>query len=136
MGVGFILVSFGAFFFGPAGRIWWFWLLIPAFAMLGKGIAEIVSARYGPNLTHGVERQGAVQPTARAGELPPRNDVFFTPPSVTEQTTRHLIRLRTHIRAETQILNNDRTGSDPRFHETSRGYRSPMTDIEKHSEPV
>lgn len=90
MGVGFILVSFGAFFFAPAGRLWWFWLLIPAFAMLGKGIAEIVSARYDPNLTQGVNRQGTLQPTVRAGELPPRKDVFFTPPSVTEQTTRHL----------------------------------------------
>jgi hypothetical protein len=90
MGVGFMLVSFGVFFFGPAGRIWWFWLLIPAFAMLGKGIAEIVSAKYGPNLTEGVNRKGAVQPVPRPGELPPRSDVVFTPPSVTEQTTRHL----------------------------------------------
>lgn len=89
MGVGFLLVSFGAFFFAPAGRIWWFWMLIPAFAMLGKGVAEIVSARYGPNLTQGVS-QIAAPPAPRTGELPPRNDVFFTPPSVTEQTTRQL----------------------------------------------
>jgi hypothetical protein len=89
MGVGFLLVSFGALFFAPAGRIWWFWLLIPAFAMLGKGIAEIVSARYGPNLTPGAT-QAAVPPAARTAELPSRNDVHFPPPSVTEQTTRQL----------------------------------------------
>ena len=89
MGVGFLLVSFGAFFFAPAGRIWWFWMLIPAFAMLGKGIAEIVSARYGPNLTQ-VTTQTAVPPAAPTNELPPVNAVHFPPPSVTEQTTRQL----------------------------------------------
>ena len=88
MGVGFMLVSFACFFFGPAGRIWWFWLLIPAFAMLGKGIAEIVTAKYQPNLTSGANQ--AVPPAPRTGELEPRNDIFFPPASVTEQTTRQL----------------------------------------------
>jgi hypothetical protein len=89
MGFGFMLVSLGVFFFAPAGRIWWFWMLIPAFAMLGKGVAEIVSAKYGPSLTQGAGVP-AVPPVARTGELPPRNDVRFPPPSVTEQTTRQL----------------------------------------------
>ncbi len=88
-GVGFLLVSFACFFFAPAGRIWWFWILIPAFAMLGKGVAEIVSARYGPNLTQGVGYT-AVPVAARTGELPPRDEVLFPPASVTEQTTRQL----------------------------------------------
>lgn len=89
MGVGFLLVSFGAFFFAPAGRIWWFWMLIPAFAMLGKGVAEIVSARYGPNLTQGTT-QPVLQPVTRPSVSPPHNEVHFPPPSVTEQTTRQL----------------------------------------------
>jgi hypothetical protein len=89
MGVGFILVSFAAFLFAPAGRLWWFWLLIPAFAMLGKGVAEIVSARYAPNPSQRAT-QSAVPPIARPGELPLHNDVRFPPPSVTEQTTRQL----------------------------------------------
>jgi hypothetical protein len=89
MGVGFILVSCAVFFFAPAGRIWWFWLLIPAFTMLGKGIAEIVGAKYGPNLT-GAPPQRAVPPVPATGELPHRSDVHFPPPSVTEQTTRQL----------------------------------------------
>ena len=89
MGVGFLLVSFGAFFFAPAGKIWWFWLLIPAFAMLGKGVAEIVAARYGPNLTQGPIRS-AIPPVASTGELPRGNEAHFPPPSVTEQTTRQL----------------------------------------------
>ncbi|HLF83035.1 MAG TPA: zinc ribbon domain-containing protein [Blastocatellia bacterium] len=89
MGIGFLLVSFASFFFAPAGRIFWFWLLIPAFAMLGKGVAEIVSAKYGPNLTQGMS-QTTIPPAERTGELPPRNEVLFPPPSVTEQTTRQL----------------------------------------------
>lgn len=89
MGVGFLLVSFGAFFFAPAGRIWWFWMLIPAFAMLGKGVAEIVSARYGANLTRGANPR-AVPTVAPRAELPPDTAIHFPPPSVTEQTTRQL----------------------------------------------
>ena len=89
MGIGFLLVSFGSFFFAPAGRIWWFWMLIPAFAMLGKGVAQIVSAKYGPSLTQGTS-QTAMPPVAHTGELSPRNEALFPPPSVTEQTTRQL----------------------------------------------
>src|SRR5262249_3443452 len=33
-GLGFFFVSFAARFFAPAGEIWWFWLLIPAFASM------------------------------------------------------------------------------------------------------
>ena len=89
MGFGFMLVSLGVFFFAPVGRIWWFWMLIPAFAMLGKGVAEIISARYGPALTQGTGIT-AVRPASQTNNLPPRDDVRFPPPSVTEQTTRQL----------------------------------------------
>ena len=89
MGIGFLFVSLAVFAFAPAGRIWWFWMLIPAFAMLGKGISEIVTFKYGPHLTPGTSTP-AMPPAARTGELPPRNEVLFPPASVTEQTTRHL----------------------------------------------
>lgn len=90
MGLGFLFVSLGAFAFAPAGKIWWFWMLIPAFAMLGKGLAEIVSFKYGPNLTQGTNKP-TMAPAAQTGELPPRNnEALFPPPSVTEQTTRQL----------------------------------------------
>src|ERR1700704_1139663 len=56
MGRGFVFVSLAAFAFGPAGRVWWFWMLIPAFTMLGKGISEIVSFKYGPNLAQGTSK--------------------------------------------------------------------------------
>src|SRR5262245_6915932 len=43
-GLGFLVVSL-ILAFSPAGRWWWYWLLIPAFGSLGKGIAEILKAR-------------------------------------------------------------------------------------------
>jgi zinc ribbon protein len=88
-GFGFLLVALAVFAFMPSGQYWWFWLLIPAFATLGKGIAEIVSARYGPTLSPGAS-QTAIPASPAAQELPPRNDVFYPPASVTEQTTRQL----------------------------------------------
>lgn len=88
VGVGFLLVSL-ALGLSQVGSAWWFWMLIPAFASLGKGVAEIVTAKSASNLTPGAN-QAAMAPAARTGELPPRNDVLFPPPSVTEQTTRQL----------------------------------------------
>jgi hypothetical protein len=88
VGLGFLLVSL-ALGLSNAGRGWWFWMLIPAFASLGKGVAEIVGAKYSPHLPPGVN-QTAMPPAPRGVEIPPRSDAFFTPPSVTEQTTRHL----------------------------------------------
>ena len=89
MAAGFLLVSFACYFFAPAGKLWWFWMLIPAFAMLGKGIAEIVSVKLSPNMPKGFSQQ-AVAPAPQTGALPPGDDMYFSPCSVTEQTTRHL----------------------------------------------
>lgn len=88
-GFGFLLVAFASFIFIPSGHLWWFWLLIPAFATLGKGIAEIVTARYGSTLAPSPS-QNTIPPAPPAQELPPRDDVFYPPASVTEQTTRQL----------------------------------------------
>ena len=90
-GIGFLLAAFGVMLFFPGGRIWWFWLLIPAFATMGKGIAEIVAAKFEqdrlpqstPTAVPPVHRP-AVTARRDTGELPP------PPPSVTENTTRQL----------------------------------------------
>jgi hypothetical protein len=94
MGIGFLFVSFGAFFFAPAGRLWWFWLLIPAFAMLGNGVAEIVRAKQeaakpGAPLQSlpSVPPYQPLQAAPGTNELPPRQDA---PGSIIENTTRHL----------------------------------------------
>ena len=89
VGLGFLLVSL-ALGLSDVGKSWWFWMLIPAFASLGKGVAEIVSAKYGSNLAP-ISTQTAMPPLARPEELAaPGSEVIFPPPSVTEQTTRQL----------------------------------------------
>ena len=51
IGTSLLLVSIMIFLFAPAGRVWWFWLLLPAFAVFGKGVAERVTAKQGGDLT-------------------------------------------------------------------------------------
>ncbi|HEX8183784.1 MAG TPA: zinc ribbon domain-containing protein [Blastocatellia bacterium] len=89
MGIAFVLVAIAARFFAPAGNIWWFWLLIPAFGMLGKGVAEIMTVKTAslPPMTN----QTIMPPARNTNDLPPR-PLFdpLQPPSVTEGTTRHL----------------------------------------------
>ncbi len=102
MGIGFLVVSI-ALSFSPMGRMWWFWMLIPAFALLGGGVAEYVRMKNkkeiapwpsAPIMPPAVpparampRRSAAVEanmfPSRDTGELAP-------PPSVTENTTRHL----------------------------------------------
>ncbi len=93
MGMAFLLVSVGAFIFAPGGRHWWFWFLIPAFAMLGGGVAEMIRLRHERSITSlPGARAASVPPVGRATELPPRStsELMPPPPSVTEGTTRHL----------------------------------------------
>jgi hypothetical protein len=90
MGLGFIMVAASSFFFAPAGHIWWFWMLIPAFALLGKGVAEIVTAQQAQRTNPG-SGYTAIPPAVNTTGLPPQpNFETLPPPSVTETTTRHL----------------------------------------------
>jgi hypothetical protein len=98
-GIGFILVAAMCYVFAPAGKIWWFWLLIPAFTTLGGGVAEYVRYKQWkgeelklPGSSSGEPRAAAAAvPPARVSALPPRNtSEMVPPPSVTEGTTRHL----------------------------------------------
>ena len=79
----------------PMGRFWWFWLLIPAFTMIGGGIAEYVRYKHSRDRElsspEDESRPAATVPPARVSALPPRNtSEIVPPPSVTEGTTRHL----------------------------------------------
>jgi hypothetical protein len=90
-GLGFLFVALSISLFFPGGKFWWFWMLIPAFAMLGKGVAEIVSARTAWQQSHGNQTTANMPPRRQTGELPPEPPGFtLPPPSVTEDTTRHL----------------------------------------------
>jgi hypothetical protein len=91
MGVAFFVISIMIFRFMPGGFTWWYWMLMPAFMFVGKGISDIVQVRQAkgqtpvfsqPQMSGGPRPQSL--PVARTGEL--MNPV----PSVTEGTTRHL----------------------------------------------
>ena len=94
-GLGFVLVAFSVLIFAPAGRLWWFWMLIPAFSLLGGGISEYVrykQSRGEEVKLPGTESKKAMPPPARVSALPPRDtsELVPQPLSVTENTTRHL----------------------------------------------
>ena len=97
MGIGFIMVAFAAREYAPGGSVWWFWMFIPAVAMIGGGIGQIVRVKSGQNNNARLPTMTPPTPqafasTPRAAELPPRNtsELVPPPPSVTEGTTRHL----------------------------------------------
>lgn len=107
-GAAFLLVSI---ILGITGKIgadkWWFWLLIPAFALLSSGIAQMVQLRKLEKLEAGFIPQNeqnvisasqnntALPPIQTDYRMPPRQSIYDTEdlviqPSVTENTTRHL----------------------------------------------
>ena len=85
MGFAFLIVAIALS--RTIGQGWWFWMLLPAFSMMGTGLAQYIRVR---------EREKraslAAPPVAKTFPQPPRNvDELRAPvPSVTEGTTRHL----------------------------------------------
>ena len=64
------------------GQVWWFWMLLPAFSLMGRGIAQYIRIR---------DREK--QHTPSLPPSPARHTEQLMPPhvpSVTEGTTRHL----------------------------------------------
>lgn len=85
VGIGFLIVAIALS--RSIGAGWWFWMLIPAFATMGRGVGQFIRLREAQN-------RAALAP-------PPVNRSFVEPPrpreelrnpvgSVTEGTTRHL----------------------------------------------
>ncbi|HEX9000104.1 MAG TPA: zinc ribbon domain-containing protein [Blastocatellia bacterium] len=96
-GLGFLFVSLAVSRYAPAGHIWWFWLLIPAFSCMGSGIGQYLKLKHAeresaqdfssppPPMHFPAPRQSPV------AELPaPTTSELIKPSSVTENTTRHL----------------------------------------------
>jgi hypothetical protein len=100
MGLAFIVVAAMARKYLPGAGTWWFWLFIPAFMMLGGGIAELMRFTMEKNTQlPAAPRAAAIPPpmpaaAARPSALPPQSlktgELIPQPPSVTEATTRHL----------------------------------------------
>jgi hypothetical protein len=94
MGLAFLIIAIILAFAGDRRHDYWYWLLIPAFTMIGGGVAEYVRVKHGKGKESGLpefQSRAAMSPPARASALPPRNTAeLVQPPSVTESTTRHL----------------------------------------------
>ena len=93
MGIAFLLVAM-ALAFSRMGSGWWFWMLIPAFSMMGTGVAQYIRVKEYEKRTlrQGSFVQPSIQSPSRVPALPVRNtgELVGPPPSVTEGTTRHL----------------------------------------------
>ena len=85
MGIAFLIVALALS--RTIGQTWWFWMLLPAFSMMGTGIAQYIRVKER-------EKRAALgaPPVARAVQAPPRSpeELRAPAPSVTEGTTRHL----------------------------------------------
>lgn len=103
MGVAFLTVSIILGVTGM-GRGWWFWMLIPAFGMLGSGVAKYVSLKKqekgsavgfaGSNSNDLRPARQEALPSPAANVVPVPESRYKTgdlvPPSVTDTTTKHL----------------------------------------------
>jgi hypothetical protein len=95
-GIGFLLASLAVWFFFPGGFVWWWGLLIPAFACIGEGVGQYLRLREQRRQQQQLHSaisyyQAPVQPSPRAAELSaPTTSELALPSSVTEHTTRHL----------------------------------------------
>jgi hypothetical protein len=93
MGFAFLLVAM-ALAFSRMGAGWWFWMLIPAFSMLGTGVAQYIriKEREKRAFQPGSFARPEIQQPPVDGVFPARNtgELVAPPPSVTEGTTRHL----------------------------------------------
>ena len=108
-GIAFLVVSIVLGITGIAGgKVWWFWMLIPAFGALGSGVAQIFQLKRSEkqnvnfmpqdtqNSLSSAPPNNALPPTQTDYVAPPKASVYDTGElaeragSVTEATTRHL----------------------------------------------
>ena len=98
LGIAFVIISI--VLSRTIGQVWWFWLLIPAFSLMAKGVAQFI------RLKTYESRAALGAPPARsafAEPPPPQQDLRSPVSSVTEGTTRHL-----GVEAPTRHLDQER----------------------------
>ena len=103
-GIGFLIVAIVFLTTGVAGgHAWWWAMLFPAFGLLSKGISDYgKSKRMEKNqFRFAGQNQSSLNQTQTRADLPPSNTEYvapetryqtgdLVPPSVTDNTTRHL----------------------------------------------
>jgi hypothetical protein len=87
LGVAFLIVAI-ALSRSVMGQTWWFWMLLPAFSMMGTGVAQYIRVRERERRS----QVAAPPPLGQTFPAPPRPPGELRAPvaSVTEGTTRHL----------------------------------------------
>jgi zinc-ribbon domain len=85
MGFAFLIIAFAL---SRSGQGWWFWMLLPAFSLMGTGLAQYIRFR------ESQKRASLMPPSMNNRAFPnqPQNPEELRAPvaSVTEGTTRHL----------------------------------------------
>ena len=98
LGIAFVIISI--VLSRTIGQVWWFWMLIPAFSLMAKGVAQYIRLK-----DH--EKRASLAPPLvnRSFVEPPRPQEELKSPvsSVTEGTTRHL-----GVEAPTRHLDQER----------------------------
>jgi hypothetical protein len=92
VGIAFLIISIMVALYMPGGKFWWFWLLIPTGACAGEGIGQLLRIKREKTLDAVSAPLLPVSHEAQLRNLPPRNtsEMMMPPPSITENTTRHL----------------------------------------------
>ena len=96
-GLGFAAAAIFTLYFAPAGNLWWYWLLIPAFGSIGAGIATIAQVKM--NQHSAAALQSPVAATRRTVELSEGERYSVAPPpSIVDVSTSQLDRNRENSR--------------------------------------
>jgi len=98
LGIAFVIISI--VLSRTIGQVWWFWMLIPAFSLMAKGVAQYIRLKdYQRRVSL------AAPPVTRSFVEPPAQPQGLKSPvsSVTEGTTRHL-----GVEAPTRHLDQER----------------------------
>jgi hypothetical protein len=92
VGIAFLIISVMIALFMPGGKFWWFWMLIPAFACVGEGVGQFLRVQREKTLGSKPAPQLTEARESSFRNLPPRDtsEIMMPPPSITENTTRHL----------------------------------------------
>jgi hypothetical protein len=90
-GIGLIMAALAALSFAPAGRLWWFWILIPAFGSIGNAVGQylIYRAQQRQHVPLASVVDTGQLPHLVSGKVGEASSPFL-PGSVIEETTRHL----------------------------------------------